>query len=100
MSDYARKTISIIRVIVLIICGFELYLRITTGRPTSHLLLVFLLLTAPFKIYDNHIAPRKNLEGDAEALRNHNKIVRRSVVLAVLIVTVVAAAAVVSAVYF
>lgn len=72
---------------VLLYFGYELYLRVTTGRPISNLLIFFLLLTAPAKIYKN-IQDRNIRKENPEELRRYDKMILRSIIIGLGIVTV------------
>ena len=61
-----------IRIAVLACLAYELYLRATTGRPMSNLLLYFFPLTLPARIY-RMIEERNARKGDPEALRAYDK---------------------------
>ncbi len=87
-----------IRIAVLLFCTYELYLSITTGRPTSRLFLYFLLLTAPGGIY-RLIALRNAQKGNAEALKKHDRMVWKSILLSIAIMTCVIVGTVIYAVY-
>lgn len=76
-----------IHIAVLLYFAYEIYLRITTGRPTSNLLIYFLLLTAPAKIYKN-IEDRNARKGNPEELRKYDKMILRSIIIGLCIVTV------------
>ena len=84
---YARLVYRVIHIAVLIYFAYELYLRATIGRPTSNLLIYFLVLTIPVKIYKN-IAARNEYKGDTEKLKSYDKIIIRSFFLAIVIVAV------------
>ena len=76
-----------IQVAVLLYFAYELYMRVTTGRPISNLLIYFLLLTAPAKIYKN-IEARNALKSNAEELKQHDKMFFRFLLLSIGIVAV------------
>ena len=67
-----------IRIAVLACLAYELYLRATTGRPTSNLLLYFFPLTLPARIY-HMIEERNARKADAKALREYDKMLLHSV---------------------
>lgn len=76
-----------IQIAVLLYFAYELYLRATTGRPISNLLVYFLLLTAPAKIYKN-IEVRNEHKGNAEELKEHDRVILRCVLMGIGIVAV------------
>ncbi|MGI6028786.1 MAG: hypothetical protein ACOX81_05215 [Candidatus Heteroscillospira sp.] len=84
-------TYQTIRIAVLICAAYEIYLRVTTGRPTSHLLLYFFLLTAPAQIY-KMVEARNAHKGDKEELKKYDRMFLRCVLLAIAIVGVVVVA--------
>lgn len=87
-----------IQIAVLLYFAYELYLRITTGRPISNLLVYFLLLTAPAKIYKN-IEARNAHKGNAEELKQHDKMIFRFLLMSIGIVAVLVIVTVLYAVY-
>ncbi len=64
----------------------ELYLRFTTGRPMSHVLLYLGLLLIPAKIW-RMIEARSARAADPEAVRQYDRIVIRSILLTIVIMT-------------
>ena len=87
-----------IQVAVLLYFAYELYLRITTGRPISNLLVYFLLLTAPAKIYKN-IEARNAHKGNVEELKQHDKMIFRFLLMSIGIVAVLVIVTVLYVVY-
>ena len=77
----------IVRIIVTIIITCEIIRRFATGQSTPHLILILLLLMAPYKIYQNHVVTRKEFENTGRG-EEYKKIVIRSVILAPIIVAV------------
>ena len=84
---YGRIIYRVIHIAVLLYFAYELYLRATIGRPMSNLLIYFLVLTIPVKIYKNIVA-RNEYKGDTEKLKKYDKMIIRSVFLAIIIVAV------------
>lgn len=72
-------------VVVLLVVAYQFYLRITTGRPMTNLLLYYLLLTAPYGIY--RMISFRNVFNDSP--QHYNKILLRSILVALLIMVVV-----------
>jgi len=99
MSEKTRKVIRIIHIIVTIIITCEIIRRFATGQTTPHLIFILLLLMAPFKFYDNHVVTRKQFESTGRG-DEYKKIVRKSIIQAILIVTALVVGTVIYAVYF
>jgi len=99
MSEKTRKVIRIIHIIVTIIITCEIIRRFATGQSTPHLIFILLLLMAPFKFYDNHVVTRKQFESTGRG-DEYKKIVRKSIIQAILIVTALVVGTVIYAVYF
>ncbi len=78
----AHIAFRIIQIAVLLSFAYEMYLRITTGRPTSNILFYFLLLTIPAKIY-NIVLTRNTVKKDSEEQREYDQIVLRSILIGV-----------------
>ena len=72
-------------IVVLLFVAYEFYLRITTGRPMTNLLPCYLLLTAPFGIY-RMISFRKVFN---DSPQHYNKMLLRSILVAIFIMFVV-----------
>ena len=90
-----RKTVGYIayrtiQAAVLLYFLWEVYMQWTAGRPRGNLLVYFLLLAAPGKIYA-HFEERAALE--KEERRTYDKMILRSIVLGILIVAVFVAVA-------
>jgi len=98
MSEKMRKVIRIVHIIFLVIITIELIRRFATGQSTPHLIFILLLLMAPFKFYDNHVVTRKQFE-DTGRGDEYKKIVRKSIVQALIIVTLLVVGTVIYAVY-
>ena len=81
-----KSAFKIIHIAVLIIFAAELLLRATTGRPISGLLFAFLVLTAPFKLYKN-IQNRNKIKDNPDELKQHDRVLIKCILLALLIVT-------------
>ncbi len=64
----------------------ELYLRFTTGRQMSHILLYLALLLIPAKIRQM-VEARNARAADPEAVRQYDRIVVRSILLTIVIMT-------------
>ncbi len=87
-----------IRFAVLLFCTYEIIMGITTGRPISNLFLYYLLLTAPAGVY--RLISQRNVHKDnKQALKKHDRMMLKSVLLAIVIVTCILAATVLYAVY-
>lgn len=87
LSEKTLKAFRIIRIIVTIVIACEIIRRFTTGQSTPHLILILLLLMAPYKIYQNHVVTRKQFESTGRG-DEYKKIVIRSVILGPIIVAV------------
>ena len=99
LSEKAFKIIRIIRIVVTIIITCEVIRRFATGQSASHLILVLLLLMAPFKIYNNHVVTRKQFESTGRS-DEYKKIVLKSIIRAIIIVTIMVVGTVIYSVYF
>ncbi len=86
-NTFMKTAFRVIHIAVLVIFAYEIYLRATTGRPTSALLICFLVLTAPFKIFRN-IKDRNVLKNDPDKLKAHDRMLLKCILLALLIVAV------------
>ena len=98
-NEKTMKIIRVILIIVTIIITCAIIVRFATGQSAPHLILILLLLMAPYKIYQNHLVTRKEFESTGRG-EEYKKIVLKSIVLGLLIVTGVVVFAVISAVYF
>ena len=86
LNTFIKTAFRVIHIAVLVIFAYEIYLRATTGRPTSALLICFLVLTAPLKIFKN-IRDRNLLKTDPYELKAHDLVLLKCILLALLIVT-------------
>lgn len=78
----------LIAVIVMLYVIYGVYAHITQGRPMSRLPAYYLLLTVPVGIW--RIASIRRASGSSpEERRNFNKVLLRSVLIAILIVSLV-----------
>ena len=82
-----KTAFRVIHIAVLVFFAYEIYLHATTGRPTSALLICFLVLTAPLKIFRN-IKDRNLLKTDPKKLKAHDLVLLKCILLALLIVAV------------
>ncbi len=76
----------IFRIGIVIFGLAELYLRFTTGRQMSHVLLYLALLLIPAKIR-RMVEDRNARAADPEAVRQYDRIVVRSILLTIVIMT-------------
>ncbi len=74
-----------VRIAVVIFGLVELYLRFTTGRQMSHVLLYLALLLIPAKIR-RMVEDRNARAADPEAVRQYDRIVLRSILISILLV--------------
>ncbi len=74
-----------VRIAVVIFGLVELYLRFTTGRQMSHVLLYLALLLIPAKIR-RMVEDRNARAADPEAVRQYDRIVIRSILISILLV--------------
>ena len=98
-NEKTGKIIRVIRITVTVIITCVIIRRLVTGQPSPHFILILLLLTAPFKFYDNHVVTRKQFE-DSGRGDEYNKIVKKSIVQGLIITTLAVIAMVLYAVYF
>ena len=87
LNEITLKIMKIVRIIVTIIITCEIIRRFATGQSTPHLILILLLLMAPYKIYQTHVVTQKEFESTGRG-EEWRKIVIRSVILGLLITIV------------
>lgn len=87
LSEKALKIMRIVRIIVTIIITCEIIRRFAIGQSTPHLILILLLLMAPYKIYQTHVVTRKEFESTGRG-EEWRKIVIKSVILGLIIIIV------------
>lgn len=77
-----------IAIAVLLYVVYGLYIHVTTGRPMSKLPTYYLLLTVPVGIW-RVVSIRRSFSDSSVERKKFNKIVLRSVLIAILIVSLV-----------
>lgn len=85
-----------IAVLVFFICN--LYLTIATGQTLENPMLYFFAFIIPGQVY-NRVAIRNGLKANKQALKEHDRIYLRSVLIAIGLVTLLVVGTVLYAVY-
>ena len=87
-----------VQLVVLVFFVYNLYLTISTGQTLENPMLYFFAFIIPGQVY-NRIAIRNGLKANKQALKEHDSIYLRSVLIAIGLVTLLVVGTVLYAVY-